>query len=331
MRRYAGHSDDPAIGGGSYITSGEGPGGERFNFKVVKGWLYARFQPNSDSGGFDLSRIDPAAADGAHLDGVRVIFVAKQPRGGQRVVGWYDDGRAYAAIQDPGARQRSDIDWNIRGSAPSAVLLPVAERNWEIPTGKGGMATTHVRYAYSKRGKLAVRPWMTAVLKHIDGYDGPNLLGTEGPDEALADAIADALSRSGHPGFLADPKARKAVEDCAMDAATTAFAKQGVVADEHVGNPFDLSVTIGGKKKYVEVKGTTGGGEQVIMTAGEVRWARKHQSALFVLRGVKLSKVGASWKATGGDAVVIDPWVPASGDLAPLAYQYRVPKAKKPK
>jgi hypothetical protein len=48
---------------------------------------------------------------------------------------------------------------------------------------------------------------------------------------------------------------------------------------------------------------------------------------LFILHGIKLTKSGGKWKATGGTPRVIDPWVPRDADLRALAYTYRVPPA----
>jgi hypothetical protein len=325
MNRYAGDANDPTIGGGSYVESN--PGGERYNFKNVSRKVYGRFQSNRSGGGFKLAGIDPAADGAATLSGVLVIFVAKRPHEGQRVVGWYENARVYSGDRQAGARQRADCDWNMSASTKAAVLLPVDQRVWAVPAGKGGMSTSHVRYPYNNDGSPMVLPWMRSILKQIENYSGPNALGsTNLEDQILAD-VEKAFAKSGHAGFLADAAARAAVERRAMKAATTHFGGPKHVTDDHIGNPYDLSVLRDGVRTYVEVKGTTGTGAEVLLTAREVRWARKHNTVLFVLHGIKLKKSGGKWVAAGGTPLVIDSWKPAEKALRPIAFRYSVPGA----
>ncbi|MES2639733.1 MAG: DUF3883 domain-containing protein [Myxococcota bacterium] len=322
MKRYAGDADDPTIGGGSFTETA--PGGERYNFKVVNGKMYGRFQPKRASGGFSLDRIVADARGETLLKNVCVVFVATKPGGGQCVVGWYADGVVYATERPPGEKQRADCEWNIRGTAAKAVLLPVDRRTWDVPTGEGGMGQTHVRYPLGENHQPEIQPWMTAILKKVAAYDGPNLVNATTTDEEVLEGLSKALAKTGHPGFLADAAARRAVEMRAMRKAIAHFGGSTVVTDDHNGNPYDLSLLVDGKKKYVEVKGTTGAGEEVLLTSGEVNWSRQNPCALYVLRDIKLAKVDGKWKATGGKAEIVDPWVPADADLHALAFSYRV-------
>ena len=323
MKRYAGDAEDRASGGGSYIK--KHLGGERYNFKVVKGRVYGRFQSNRADGGFKFEGIDPSSGSGESLTGVLIVFVAKPPGGGQRVVGWYKNGTVRRQERPAGARQRSDVEWNMSASAKDALLLPLVERTWLVPAGKGGMSTSHVRYPFADSGKSDVRAWMRSILKKISAYKGPNAVNAADGDDGMLADVEKALAKGGRAGFLADAAARRAVELRAMDAATAYFGGPEKVTDDSRGNPYDLSVLVDGKKKYVEVKGTTGGGAEVLLTAGEVRWAGKNQMALFVLRDVKLKKSGSKWVASGGTPFVVDPWKPAAKALSPIASRYQVP------
>jgi hypothetical protein len=189
------------------------------------------------------------------------------------------------------------------------------------------MGTTQVRYPLTEHGKPDVQPWMAEILKKIAKYKGANLLSAPSLDGELLDAVIKAYARSGQGGFQPDPDARRAVEQRAMDAATAHYGGPGAVCDDHLTCSYDLAVGNGAAKRYIEVKGTTGSGDDVLLTAGEVNWARSHASVLFILHGIKLTKSGGKWKATGGTPRVIDPWVPRDADLRALAYTYRVPPA----
>ena len=77
----------------------------------------------------------------------------------------------------------------------------------------------------------------------------------------------------------------------------------------------------------VEVKGTAGDGEEVLLTRGEVE---HHQSAhpgnaLVVVAGVRLEGPPEAPEATGGEVRVIQPWLVSEEALRPLSYRYLVP------
>lgn len=57
------------------------------------------------------------------------------------------------------------------------------------------------------------------------------------------------------------------------------------VHDRHVGNSFDLLATRGDERLYVEVKGTSTSGEQVILTKNEVAHARANKAVMVLSRG----------------------------------------------
>ena len=76
---------------------------------------------------------------------------------------------------------------------------------------------------------------------------------------------------------------------------------------------------------YVEVKGTQTNGEGVILTSGEVEFARRNenQMALFVLHSIKVSDDKEI--LTNGKKKVILPWDVTQGCLKPLSYKYELP------
>src|SRR5580658_4196127 len=97
MKFYAGAIDEKPVGGGSYTK--EHIGSELFNFKPVGPFLYGFAKGGSRTSAFNLKRIDPGADNSDKLEQVTVVFVAKDPRGGQRVVGWYENATVYRKWQ----------------------------------------------------------------------------------------------------------------------------------------------------------------------------------------------------------------------------------------
>lgn len=329
MLRYAGeHAGDTApIGGGSY--NDENLGHERFNFKDVGGRLYGYFQsPSRSTGGLNLERIDPDA-EGDDLDEVQVLFVATHPvERGQRVVGWYRNAITFREFQPQFGTARADCGYQVECAVEDAVLLPDAQRRWRVPTGKGGMSTTHVRYPYTETGQVDIPRWWRDILTKVERYGGPNLLLPLGTDVEVdaADDLEERLGERGRGGFQPDSRVRRAVECRAMDRAKAHFKGDGwVVEDTHAGNPFDLRITRGDEVVRVEVKGTTGDGSEVVLTRGEVESAECAPSALFILRRVQVTTNGEGVVATGGEVVLYMPWRVHEGSLTAVSYFYRPP------
>lgn len=148
---------------------------------------------------------------------------------------------------------------------------------------------------------------------------------TGGVAAAEDDAVVEALEKSHakKQGFLLDSKLRTAIEDYAMGAATRYFRSKGYdVEDHHKDHPYDLRCTKKGEKIYVEVKGTQTNGESIILTAGEVEFARrqKGQMALFVLHSIKVSADGEV--LSNGEKTVVLPWDIDQGRLKAISYWY---------
>lgn len=143
-------------------------------------------------------------------------------------------------------------------------------------------------------------------------------------DDSVVEAIEKSLAKS--QGFQLDSKLRKALEDYAMDAAKRHFASLGYeVEDTSKNHPYDLCCRGSKGMLYVEVKGTQTNGEGVILTSGEVEFARrnKNQMALFVLHSIKVSDDKEI--LTNGKKKVLLPWDVTQGCLKPLSYKYDLP------
>lgn len=151
-------------------------------------------------------------------------------------------------------------------------------------------------------------------------------VGRLGVDDSVAEALEKSLGKS--QGFLLDSKLRKALEDHAMDAAKRYFESEGyVVEDRSKTCPYDLRCRRGEAVLYVEVKGTQTNGCEIILTAGEVDFARgqKGQMGLFVLHSIPVSEGNDGYVLGDGKRHLIQPWDVDLGTLKPMAFKYELP------
>jgi hypothetical protein len=149
---------------------------------------------------------------------------------------------------------------------------------------------------------------------------------TDVPARAATASAEDSHARRGQ-GFSQSPERKRAVELRAMCVATAYFEARGyTVTDTSANKPYDLVATKGDTRLFVEVKGTTTGGEQVILTKNEVAHAQGHpgECVLFVVHDIEVAG-DSEPVASGGVEKMIEPWVPADEDLVALSFQYRVP------
>jgi hypothetical protein len=214
--------------------------------------------------------------------------------------------------------------------------IDVEEWQYFIPEGiiEGGLQP-FVR----KNPHLAVvrvdRPFFLRIKKRLmEAQAADSGDAQPGDDRVESDAEGDVddsvvevgeESRVKRQGFRLDKKLRDALEQHAMDAAKRFFTTKGYdVDDHHKDHPYDLLCTKKGEGLFVEVKGTEMGGKSVILTAGEVEFARrnKDQMALFVLHSIKVSPDG---KARGGKIDARRPWNVGDGMLRPISYWYDLP------
>jgi hypothetical protein len=136
-------------------------------------------------------------------------------------------------------------------------------------------------------------------------------------------------SRSGGQGFGLSAEQRRAVETRAMAVAEELYASEGwSMEDTSSGNPFDFLATRGDERWFIEVKGTTGAGETVVLTHGEVDHARANhgQMALVVVTGIVIEQMDGVWRALSGRVTKhIRPWSPEPERLLATEYRYIVP------
>lgn len=153
------------------------------------------------------------------------------------------------------------------------------------------------------------------------------------PAPEVADAIT-AAGRAASPlrrfaGFRLSHAERVAIERHAVGLAMDYLRSTGFTHVRDVGakKSYDLEAYFGDLLMYVEVKGTTTAGEQVVLTKNEVEWYRRQHptTMLIVVAGMSLDRTQTPPIASGGSVRRLHPWMIEPADLTPISYTYEVP------
>jgi hypothetical protein len=100
-----------------------------------------------------------------------------------------------------------------------------------------------------------------------------------------------------------------------------------LLEDTSSRHPWDFEASRPDELIRIEVKGTTGAGTHVLLTAGEIGSTTTHtDSALAVVSDIRLDTSGETPSADGGRLRLIRPWSVEPARLRPLTYEYRVPE-----
>jgi hypothetical protein len=145
-------------------------------------------------------------------------------------------------------------------------------------------------------------------------------------DKEAVEALERSQAKS--QGFMLDSELRGRLEKYSMASAKRHFESLGyAVTDDSKNHPYDLKCVRKDETLYVEVKGTQTDGKGIILTCGEVEFARRHSErmVLFILHSIQVSKDRK--KLSNGVPVVIQPWIVEQNALNPLSYKYEVPNA----
>lgn len=198
-----------------------------------------------------------------------------------------------------------------------------------VPYGEGPIRTFQSYLVKMPHAAIDLFPELRSAVGQLAEPD------TSPPPSApdlLSDDIAAAAGRSPHPrhgqGYLADQALRTAIEAHAMNAAVDYYSADWQVDDVHSRESFDLLCSRGEVIKHVEVKGTTTGGTEVVLTPNEVQHARSTPGvALFVLHGIRAARqANGSVEVDGGTPMILDPWSIDAGELRPVGYRYTLPE-----
>jgi len=307
---------DDLRGGGSFNDGDQGS--EVENFKTRGGTCYGYAQVSSQRG-FNLKRIG-GDRWAEQVNDVLVISVAKRPvGGGQFVVGWHSKATCFAKFFD---RQPGYGLYNFQAACEDVVPLQENRRTWNVPRGKGGMGQANVMYTRTEDGTPMKIRWVEDLVAQIRAFDS-----LEVPSETTDARLAVGHKATGRgQGFLQDEIIKREVELYAMTMAAGHFRKLGFKISDHSSTEsYDLKCVKGAEERRVEVKGTTGDGGHVLVTANEVKSAINHRSALFLATHIQVRTTSKGIRAFGGAGRCLMPWKPRTVELEPLSFRWRVP------
>lgn len=181
-------------------------------------------------------------------------------------------------------------------------------------------------------------------LPYVSGWRPPQLVGQNpnsvnvaatiwaaietlmAPIEEAAPATASGPTIVDSQAFMIDAERRKAIEDLAQDRLTQHFTRLGWrVVDTHLTSPFDARASRGTEVRYLEAKGTTSQARAVLVTRGEVDWARAHQGqcVMGIVRDITFTSAGAIDPNSGTLRLVN--WDPDQGELRAIQYEWEPP------
>lgn len=185
----------------------------------------------------------------------------------------------------------------------------------------------------TERDLLALREQLLAMLEQDDLASrliAGQLRSAYTSHSGLAKSKKTDLDRSAvavrGQGFQVNPKTRLAIELYATRLTTELFTAKGwVVEDVSEGECFDLRCTRNNRLLFVEVKGTTGDGMQIILTRAEVDFAKINYRSmvLVVVSGIEIcSGDGDEILVSGGETNIFHPWRPSVRNLKPISFVY---------
>ncbi len=160
----------------------------------------------------------------------------------------------------------------------------------------------------------------------------PRLSKARREQEILAEDHALA-SQERLAGYQPDIEVRNAVEQHAMRLAKQELARRGFASinDRSSSMPYDFECEREGLGYYVEVKGTQGKGEAVIVTKNEVKHRNSHpsRSIAIIVHSIKVDAAKKPPVASGGAILIFEPWEINPASLEPTQYLWTVPKPPK--
>ncbi len=262
-----------------------------------------------------------------YIENVLVIWVATKPKelgSGQYVVGWYKNATVYRDFQkiDKNINRYplKNFYYNIKCNSDDVVLLPVNKRNLYIPYKPQSkqkivsMGQANIFYLLDTKGKqihnLAKEIKRAIVL--TERYAGANIKTNE-------DCLQDIHAQS---SYEMDPKIRKAIEYHAMRKCISYYKRKGYKCEDvSLRESFDVLARKGNEMLKIEVKGTRGPGDKIIMTKKEVDLAKRDKTILFLVSNIVYDyKTG---KTSGGEERILM-WNFTQSSLIALSYSYQV-------
>ncbi len=205
------------------------------------------------------------------------------------------------------------------------------DRHWDGSGRDANYASVNWRSVLPEADIIPIAHVMTvapsAQWNHMQGS------GTVLPEEASKPVLGLFNSAPGPTakprvatgqGRQQDAARRKAVEDYAQALLEAEYRKDGWrVEDVRFTKPYDAVATKGRETVYLEAKGTETDGRSVLVTRGEVSWARKHAGhcVIGIVSGVVFDGPISVCPGSGSLATYI--WDPDTGRLTPETYKWQ--------
>lgn len=169
-----------------------------------------------------------------------------------------------------------------------------------------------------------------ALAAKLSGQEAPIRTIEYGEGELI---VPEAQTQHfGRQGFQSSQATRKAIEVRAMTLAAELLVAEGwQVEDVSAMQSYDILVRRNEEVGYVEVKGTTGSGREIQVTAAEVEFARVHHASmrLIVVSGIDVTlDEGGFANAGGGTIRSFEGWAPQPKDLKPISFFCVVPEVR---
>lgn len=334
MKFYQGPKpdDEKPIGGGSYNT--EKVGHEAYNFLQIDGNLYGYFQPHmQEPYEITLERIEQGYTSDK-LDNVLVIWFATNPiEKGQVVVGWYNNATVFRSVQTPKSLSvRENYNYNIRASMNDAVLLPISKRKYTVGhsiqgTKMGNPGHANVFYLLDENGNekdlnIENNAWISSLVKYVQDYNGPAI--SSKADEIQENVVTAEYSTGGQ-GFQSDVEVRLKIESYSMAVCIKNYEDKGyTVKDVSKTRSYDLHIMKNGSSQMIEVKGTQGDVNTIILTKNEVELSKESggKMALFIVHSIIMNK--KTVKKGSGTIFIVEPWDVLDDQLTPISYMYKL-------
>jgi hypothetical protein len=214
------------------------------------------------------------------------------------------DDRNFYADFIGGNRDMTQINVELREiflGKSTGVLTDISEESATSVVGLFGLELETNKVAVTKKAK-------TKVSSKSSGTDKPPI-----PRKSQ--------------GFGLAPQLRRAVEKYAVNAAIEYFSQAGWLNIQDVGDfaSYDLTMVRDGMVHIVEVKGTTGLGDSIILTRNEISVHKEYfpRNALVVVSQIKILSSDPP-KLEGGTVKVIQPWSLVEDWLEAMSFTYGV-------
>ena len=144
-----------------------------------------------------------------------------------------------------------------------------------------------------------------------------------GADDTGPPSIDEADDAPTGQAYLSDTERRLAIEEYAQTMLMQHFERLGWdVEDTHLNAPYDAIARKGSQIQYLEAKGTMSEGDSVLVTSGEVDWARDHpdQCVMGIVSGIRFGAAGAIEQGSGSLRLL--DWAPDRGTLTPKQFSW---------